>query len=440
MMHIYPPSLVEVIKKAWKKMKLVPRTRERPPLPSDSLLQELLAITYHASFLKEEGRRLSYRVIVYPKSEFNEKISLSQREERCAIFSEPRSFSVAEVLRLAPAAESVRSIICVDINHKKQWQIWGLLDTGSNWWEFIHHESNSGRPPPAYLTVSSSNPGELIVSMAGDVLLTLRNGVVYFPQNDLFFDGLVSDYLEPVRRSLYRDTLKKINGEKFDPEGHDDDYPQRFFNFCLSRILTCIRDKGHGGTLLLVPDALSASDSRLTDRVTLKYPCTYNYVWNLMVQSLLLHRQYFDMHFSAWDSKIPIEPKKYHSISILESNREEVDEALSDCFHFIGSLSNIDGAVVMSDRLRVIGYGAEVIALSPTLSSVKICSDAHGKKVKAVPIEGYGTRHRSAFRFCSSYEDSVAFIISQDGGIKVAKRSGPEVFLWPDVNMGSVSL
>jgi hypothetical protein len=53
-------------------------------------------------------------------------------------------------------------------------------------------------------------------------------------------------------------------------------------------------------------------------------------------------------------------------------------------------------------------------------------------------IEFFGTRHRSAFRFCSSLEDSVAFIVSQDGETKVAKRVGSEVILWTNIDVGAL--
>ena len=86
------------------------------------------------------------------------------------------------------------------------------------------------------------------------------------------------------------------------------------------------------------------------------------------------------------------------------------------------------------------GFGGEVIALSPTLHRVKVATDCFAKHGAHVSIEEYGTRHRSAFRFCSSFEDSVAFIISQDGGVKVTKRHGADVLLWPDVNMGSLGI
>jgi hypothetical protein len=190
----------------------------------------------------------------------------------------------------------------------------------------------------------------------------------------------------------------------------------------------------------MVPDKFQHGDSRLTDRITIKYPCDYDYVWNLLVRSLVNHRKYYDLHFPMWDSKTAIEPKKYQEIERLSSEEEEIEESLTDCARLIASLSGVDGALVLTDRFRVLGFGGEVIAASPTLRAVKIAGDCRAKNCRDISIEGYGTRHRSAFRFCSSFEDAVAFIVSQDGGVKATKRHGPDVILWPDVNMGSFGI
>lgn len=435
---IYPSSLVPFIRKAWNEVR---RTKGGPePLPGDEELTRLLTTVYHASLLKEEGRRLEFRVIAYPRRTYEQDNKSLHHPSRFAVFDVPRRFSVAELRRLAPAAESIRSIICVDLDRKKRWEIWGILDTGSNWWEFIHHESSGGTPPPAHLTLSSGNPGEVTVSTEGEVLLTLRNGAVFEPQTDLFSEGVISDHLEPVRTRLYKEVLKALKIKKWSDAGSDEYYPKRFYNFCLSRVLTAIRDKGHGGTLLLVPGSLSVNDSRLTGRVAIKYPSDYDYIWGLMVKYLELHRRFVTLHPPMWNSKSPLDPERYRSISLIEDQCERVGESLSDCFRFVGALAGVDGAVVMTTHFRVLGFGGEVVAPSPTLNSLMLAFDSAASRFKDVSIEEYGTRHRSALRFCSSHEDSIAFIVSQDGGVRAAKRVGPDVYMWPDVTMGSVGL
>ncbi|MBD9405042.1 hypothetical protein IB236_06835 [Acidovorax sp. ACV02] len=432
MTSLYPPDLVPLVQSAWATTNRL-RGEKRPPLPASDLLKELLALVYHTSLLREEGRKLLFRIIYLPRGS-SKKISHARHSNsRLAVFTEDRSLNVSELRRLAPAADSRRTMICADYDSETGWRVWGLLDTGVNWWQFTRHEADRGFAPPQDLAIGSPGPGEITVSSGGTVLLALRNGSAFLPQGSALNAGPVSTHLEPTRRKLYRDSIGRLKVKKWDKENHDNDYPKRFHDMCLSRILSGIRELAHGGTLLVVPNQLSASDPRLADRVNIKHPCDYDYLWELMLQHLELHHKYYALHFPLWDSEVPIDPEKYHQISILESAKIDNDEALKDAVRFIASLSAVDGALVITDRFRVLGFGAEVIAQSPTLREVQLAMNPEATTKQPVSIEAYGTRHRSAFRFCSTYEDGIAFIVSSDGGVKATKRIGSEVLLWPEV-------
>lgn len=431
MTFLYPPDLVLLVQSAWATKNRM-RSEKRPPLPAVESLTELLSLAYHTSLLLEEGRKLQFRIIYLPRGSSKKITEARHRNSRLAVFTEDRALNVAELRRLAPAADSTRTMICADHDSEAGWRVWGLLDTGANWWQFSRHEASSGTPPPQDLAISSPGPGEIIVSSGGGVLLTLRNGTVFLPQGSALYAGPINTHLEPTRRQLYSDSLRRLKIKNWDEEGRDNDYPKRFYDMCLSRILSGIRELAHGGTLLVVPNQLSVSDPRLADRVNIKHPCDYDYFWELMLRHLELHKKYYDLHFPLWESKAPIDPEKYQQISMLKSRKIDNDEALRDAVRFIASLSAVDGALVITDRFRVLGFGAEVTAQSPALREVKIAVNPEATIKNGVSIEAYGTRHRSAFRFCFTYEDAIAFIVSSDGGVKATKRIGSEILLWPE--------
>lgn len=102
--------------------------------------------------------------------------------------------------------------------------------------------------------------------------------------------------------------------------------------------------------------------------------------------------------------------------------------------------ANVDGCVLLTNRLAVLGFGAEIIATSPSLTSVKHALDPDGARWIETSLYALGTRHRSAMRMCSSLEDCVAIVVSQDGPIRAVKRIGPDVFSWSDVALGDVTL
>ena len=245
--------------------------------------------------------------------------------------------------------------------------------------------------------------------------------------------GPLSDFLQPTRERLYADVTTRLGEKKWDPEGADDEYPYRAYNFFLERILFHTRQRGHGGTIILVPNYLTKADTRLTDRINLKYPCRYDHAWELLVSSLVNHRRFYDLHFPLWEATEACTQELFQKHSRLGDEGLEIDEALSDVAQAIASLTSVDGAVLINQRFDVLGFGAEVIAASPSLSQVRAITVGDRKMI---PVESFGTRHRSAFRFCSSLEESAVFVLSQDGGIKAVKRHGKDVFLWLNVDAG----
>ena len=75
--------------------------------------------------------------------------------------------------------------------------------------------------------------------------------------------------------------------------------------------------------------------------------------------------------------------------------------------------------MVLTDKLRLIGFGAEV-RVSTGTDTTHVAEDAEGERLTPGPFTSYGTRHRSSFQFVEGIEPAVAFIQSQDGGIKAA--------------------
>ena len=186
----------------------------------------------------------------------------------------------------------------------------------------------------------------------------------------------------------------------------------------------------------MVPEEIGFDDPRLTDRTLFKYATNYDYAWDSLVRSLVNHRRYYDLLFPLNGGEKELTLEAFKELRSLRFEKDKLDEEIQDIAKSIASLTGVDGALVITTRFKVLGFGGEIIATSPTLTSVTMASDQR----KKVPIESFGTRHRSAFRFCSSFEDSVVFIVSSDGGVKASKRNGPKLLFWPDINEGAMGL
>ena len=438
-MTVYPTSIWQPLTDRIEQISKRPWSQTPERLPDATIFQALVDVAFHASLLTEEKRQPGFRILYCSPDDLRryEQDDFPFRSHRLISMSSVRPYTPSELIRIAPAADHTRLIICVYTDEETaSLSIWGLLDVGANWWKFIHHEDTGGRPPPNFLAITSTNPGELSFSVEGIILLVLRDGELSHPSGNPLWSGPISDYLESSRRLLYEDTLEELKTDKWDKDGDDDDYPGNFYNFFLQRILHNIRHQGHGGTVILVPQEIGVDDPRLSDRIQIKYAIDYDHAWNALVQSLIFGWRYYDLYFPLSSGKKEIDVKTFNEYDRISHNRREIEDIIQDIVKSIASLCSVDGAVVLTTKFKVLGFGGEIIATSPTLTHVMSATE----QKKKISIESFGTRHRSAFRFCSSFENAVAFIVSSDGGIKAVKRHGRELLFWPDVNETGMGL
>ena len=96
----------------------------------------------------------------------------------------------------------------------------------------------------------------------------------------------------------------------------------------------------------------------------------------------------------------------------------------------LGEATKLAGFITQGDK----AYDAVI-----RLGSETDTQDAEGTESREAGFSEYGTRHRSAFRFVGSMETAVAFVMSQDGGVKALRQVGPQLLMWPYFNIGFVS-
>lgn len=443
--YLYPKSLLPYIKKRWHKAAF-PRAKPKK-LPPDNYVLQMLNIAFQASLSSEERRPIRLRIAYCNPADLLKDVKLRQRN-RPIKFSKSRMFSVSEIVQLAPAVDPRQLLIGVRETPKvnkddsaQVLEIWGLVDAGHSWWEFIRGErlgSLGGSPPPDCLTVSIMSPGGLVVSHGGETIVSLEKGSLILPMSAVFDSGPVGEYLTDMYSEFHSDVCEHLESDRYDPENEDEDYPQRFLREFIERILLRIRDRRHGGTLLIVPDEWNISDSRLRDRLNIKYPVIDKGIWPLLVEYISLHRRYYDKLLPAWDVKT-VSNKLFAEIQRLEMDYMEAEDLVRDRANLLASLANVDGSVVLTKKLCLVGFGAEVIAQSPALQQIRLADDPVSSSGNMRPITDYGTRHRSAVRFCSSHEGVLAFIVSQDGDTRVVRRVGADVVLWSGIIEESVS-
>jgi hypothetical protein len=194
----------------------------------------------------------------------------------------------------------------------------------------------------------------------------------------------------------------------------------------------------HGGTLIVLSQTLPINEIIKENKISIKYRCEYDIVWQLIVKKANLEYKKSKIFQPMLGTKADLPNEIYWESKSIEMDSWKNESYLNDSVLFLSSLASVDGALVLTDKLNLLGFGAEFRVYGDTKNNIRFSDDAFGSKVNMRRFESFGTRHRSAFRFCNEYPNAVAFVISQDGDIKAIKKVNNDLIVWPDPNSGLV--
>ncbi|HWC99341.1 MAG TPA: hypothetical protein VG456_21425 [Candidatus Sulfopaludibacter sp.] len=156
------------------------------------------------------------------------------------------------------------------------------------------------------------------------------------------------------------------------------------------QLAVSMRAHGHGGLLLIVPNGTEAW------RQSIVQPVAYS-----------------------------VSPA-FRELADLSLENADSPEVFSPTIAAIAGLTAVDGAVVLTDRYELLGFGAKIARRlgSPRIEQVVLTEPVEGGTAMLVhPEQLGGTRHLSAAQFIQDQRDAVALVASQDGHFTVFEWS-----------------
>jgi hypothetical protein len=419
----FPKSIAERVFELWERFSLVPNYQPvpRPPL---SVLTALMNTCFFASLKREEGRTVQFELALcsqsqlgdaaYRFSQFTKIFNLIRFDE-----SKPRKLSEHELVRLAPACDPDKTILLATYeNENDGLSLWGVVDV--DW-----RSGTSIRLDALRIRVSS--PGEMTITLHGRELCTYKDGHVREPVRGLVNEGPIYGFFKEASLNLCREVKTGAKLPADTEPIHERDYRAMAFFFVLQKVIEEIQRLKHGGCILFVLEGKTVQNF---ENLNIKYPCRDETVWNCLRGKGILQDRFHNASDSARGSNSDAE-----ELVSLQNQRYDVKGGLRDALAAIVRFTAVDGAVLMNRKFELLGFGA-VVKLSQRAEGYQIyrCLDRQGKQCEPITIEDYGTRHRSAFEFCYSCKDSVAIVVSQDGGIKIVTRVGDNVYFWENIS------
>ncbi|MGA2227454.1 MAG: putative sensor domain DACNV-containing protein [Syntrophobacteraceae bacterium] len=397
-------------------------------LPDQETLHHLISSCYQASLMREEGRQVRFRLVLREPGCFDSKDGPPTGLHPLP-FNEPQPFDENELQRLSPAADFYRSLIGVRNGAQEGLQIWGMIHSGSRWIQNVYGGRMIAPALPLSLVVYVTDPGRITVCKGHLTIATLNRGRIISPAQEVFDSVWLPTSFASVRSKLWELHTAAKNAAKEPWADLDPRIANTIAQQVARRIISYVRNSGHGGTILVIPPQMAEQvfeenpylsiEYKVTDEATRKRFQTL--LVNLMNTLAEVHGRKANKGKSVgWDEYVA---SKEESLALL-------DEAVFDLAHLFADLTSVDGAVVFTGGFELLGFGAMISVGLKGPKTVARALDIEGCQTEQVYSGSFGARHRSAFRFCNAAHEAIAIVISQDRLVRFVKWKEGMVTYW----------
>jgi hypothetical protein len=394
-----------------------------PGCPTEREIQDVCEISYAASLLKEEGRPVRARVVIAPPSAFEEDNGPPDGVHAVR-FSVPKKLTPNEIKRISPAASFFHSVVAVWPDRDKGLRVWGILNTGPRWLNLVA----GGRKPlgydMAFPIIHVRDPGWLHFYHSYNLLAEWRGRDFHGPRMDVFQSPLLSERFAELRRSMVEGMDEGCLPPTLDTDAYAEISHLISLQF-IKRIINLVRTSGHGGSLVIMPAGEKGLES-----ATRWVDCKYSAVPD---QSGLRFRHLLQSIIRRVGQLCPENSTVEHAWEVFRNSHDpeldRLEEAFFELARFFSDLMQVDGALVLDQRLRVIGFGGE-IRVDQNVFQVGQAHDLEGTHVSSWNVQNDGTRHRAVYRLCAVEPEMIGFVISQDSQVRMIANIEGAVTFW----------
>jgi hypothetical protein len=416
----YPPDLTDLVLHEWAAAQHA--CGGDAPSPSREDLEQVLSASFQASLLRDEGRPITFRIALAGANSFDAHAGPPTGLHRL-VFEQPRPLDRHELQRLSPAVPYSRSFIGAVLGAGDGPQVWGLVHSGPNWLQGVRGGRATSQAIPAVPMIAVTGPGRVLVTAGSVVIANLCDGTLVGGALDMFD----APWMEHVFSGSGEAHGAARAGDARDPaHAIDPAFGPTLARHVMRRVLAGIRGAGHGGMVLIVPEGRMPGVLAEGGCVRLKYrfadeePRRRFSTLSVRIMNELAHLDASSSARPAWTEYCTSDAVRI----------EELDTAVFEVAHLVADLAKVDGAIVMTDGLDLLGFGGEIAGELPDLTRVARAVDLEGHQREWVLTDRDGTRHRSAYRLCHEAHDILAMVVSQDGGVRFVRWHQDAVTYW----------
>lgn len=403
--------------------------------PREEILLRLFETLYFASLKTDEARQCRCTVNYMDPTLNSTGSPLGERENGWNVipFHTPRKLDVRSLLKLADAADPSVSSLAVWCNADGELIVWGMVDQELRYGERVALDAVEDPQRPGLFQARIVGVGAISVYKNYELLGSLEQNHLISHYHDVLWEGPIH---ERLKENLADSLVSHLSEAAPSASGLLQQLQEELLVRChnsVCRILYNIQNYGHGGGLLIVP-------SYPAPGLNVKYELTYDRLQRTLFQvshNQIAKRQHQKLISSQCQTPGDMLRYQLHVETIqCQQKLDRLREELLGCNRFIASLSRVDGFVLLDKHLTVHGFGVEARP-DDQLTDIYVAGDttANLGLLRQVPLDQFGTRHRAMMRYCHQHEESLGFVISQDGDIRAIMKYKGRLIFWENINV-----
>lgn len=404
--------------------------KTRAKLPNVQVLETLFETLFYASLQTDEGRPIVLHALFIDPLDPDPAPPERIVKDRWGYvrLAEPIAFDSSSVAKIAMATDPKSSSLAIYPDAADELSIWGLVDQQHRFHRYLTLENTSGAERPGIFEVTVLGPGILVVTSDYVRIAELRVDKLGGPQLNVFWEGAVHAKLRRGIGHLLSTVRAQIPADIYTARDHWDLSLTDRWIATLQRLVLRVQGFRHGGALLITPDNKG-------DGLMKKYPIHYERIRgaleSLSVAEILATNASDNIGSILDKDGFAIRADLYLDESVNNTDAEEAESELDGALWFTAVLSRVDGLVVLSPNLDVLGFGAEItIKEQPNQVWMASRCDAEIDGLAPLSWDRFGTRHRSMMRYCANQPESVGIVVSQDGAVRVMTVVDSRLVIW----------
>lgn len=399
--------------------------------PKSEVLRTLINTAYLATLRTEEGRfvrgSITFADPLHP--EFDPPLRRRAQYPMFTSFDRPTRLSVEKLVKLSRAVDGWSGSIAVHGTSHSTIVVWGVLDQLVQHNVSLNRESEGGFDSPGTLRIVMDGVGALSAYHGNLLLAGIRQDQVVLTEQGVLHSRGLAKRLSPFLKPIAQQISIALGGSI--PLAKNEQMLFEEWSTTVARICIGIRRAGTGGALLISPRPIARlldisqrlSYSRLGHSAILK---------TLDSQYMTLCRE----ESRAYYRKELIPTEIVRDKDRAETDSEDRKEELAGAIRIVTSLALVDGLVLLTPLLEVVGFGVKIRSRH-SANRVYVGHDYARRSVHAkhVDLSRFGTRHISMLNYCQADRKAIGVVISQDGSVRLMMSLGSNLTLWDNLQL-----